>query len=86
MKTATKLRLKDGIIIGKMNNDSHNIDNSLLPIWEVGYSNATDSEKYYDLIPLPQYSPNEKIRSLNNLSFYLEHEKEKIFQIFTPCN
>lgn len=79
MKTGTKLRLKNGVLIG---NNKTVVDNSILPIWEIGYSNQTDSEKYYDLIPLPQYSLKEEINSKQDLPFFLQHEKHKLLEIF----
>lgn len=80
LTTGQLLRLKPGIYFEY---EGVQYEETLLPVWEIGYSNLTCSNTYYDCLPLAKYSPDSRVwRHWNHWPFFFEALKEDLTKIF----
>lgn len=75
LKTGDILILKDEAVI---NYKEYQLTNKHYPVWEIGYSNLTNSDLFYDVIPLTKFSTIDAVIT----PFFLEIEKEKVEEFF----
>jgi hypothetical protein len=78
LKPGDILHLKEDIISEAMGKEAL-IRKDILPIWQIGYSNFTNPNKYYDLVPV--FDDWEGRGWARNL--YIEMKKELVSDYFT---